>query len=120
MTFKIFHIIISCFILLSCSVSTVNNDSVSILELKQQLKTDESILIIDVRTLNEFNGPLGHIPSAKLKPLSEIKNTINEFEKVQNEPIYIICRSGNRSQKATQILKKNGINAINVNGGIYF
>ena len=82
--------------------------------------TNNEIEIIDVRTKSEYNGHLGHILNSKLRPLSDIESTIAEYEnsKFTDEPIYIICRSGNRSKKATKKLRDSGVNAINVSGGM--
>lgn len=118
MKWKFINLIIIVFILISCSPSNSKIESISVVDLMLKLKEDESISIIDVRTFTEFNGPLGHIPSAQLKPLSDINNTINELKHLVDKPIYVICRSGNRSLKVSSILQKNGLNAINVDGGM--
>lgn len=66
--------------------------------------------IIDVRETYEFKQ--GHIPQAKNLPLSIVKEYQGE------EPVYVICQSGMRSKKATKLLLKQGIKAINVEGGM--
>jgi len=82
----------------------------------QFLVPSKDLQLLDVRTRVEFdNFPLEnalHIP-------------INELEKRQNEldfekPIYVICQSGVRSQKAIQLLLQQQPKAtfINVSGGI--
>ena len=118
MNWKINYIFIISILFLSCSSTTSTINSISVMELKQKIKEDNSITIIDVRTIGEFNGPLGHISSAQLKPLSEINQTAEELILSNNEPVYIVCRSGNRSGKATKILRENGINAFNIEGGM--
>ena len=57
-------------------------------------------LVIDVRTPDEYS--LGYVESSKnieWQEISSIKETINKEQK-----IYLYCRSGNRSQRATDIL----------------
>jgi len=115
---NLFNIFIIFLLFYSCSTATTAIKSISAMELKQKMRQDHSILIIDVRTAGEFNGPLGHIPSSQLKPLSEIHNIIEELKSINDKPVYIVCRSGNRSGKATQILRENRINAFNVEGGM--
>jgi|TARA_B100001105_G_C22377568_1_gene438031 rhodanese-related sulfurtransferase len=97
-----------------------NLSSITISELNNKILNNSEIEIIDVRTKSEYYGPLGHIPNSKLRPLSDIENTVVEYKdsKFTIEPVYIICRSGNRSSKATKKLRDNGINAINVTGGM--
>lgn len=57
-------------------------------------------LIIDVRTLEEFQSAhLNKAINIEWQNILSIQNNINKTEK-----IYLYCRSGNRSQKATEIL----------------
>ena len=70
-----------------------------LLILNLQLFANESI-IIDVRTTQEFMS--GHVEGSKnieWQEILSIKNIINKDQK-----IFLYCRSGNRSQKATNIL----------------
>ena len=73
-----------------------------------------SALVLDVRTAEEFAQ--GHVPGAKLLPVQELEARINEVP--TGKPIFVICRSGNRSKAASDILVKNGRSEINnVAGG---
>ena len=56
--------------------------------------------IIDVRTPEEFSN--GHVEESINYEWQEIALKIKDIDK--NEKIYLYCRSGNRSQKATNIL----------------
>ena len=57
-------------------------------------------VIIDVRTLDEFQSAhLNKAINIEWQNILSIQNNINKTEK-----IYLYCRSGNRSQKATEIL----------------
>lgn len=69
---------------------------------------------IDVRTPEEFAS--GHAERAKNIPIDQLAANLDMLEK--NEPVYLICHSGNRSKKAAQILVDNGFpQAISVAGG---
>lgn len=69
---------------------------------------------IDVRTVEEFSS--GHAVTAKNIPLDVLPSRLSEFNK--DEPIYLICQTGNRSAKAASILEKAGFTKIfNVSGG---
>ena len=103
--------------LFSCT-SSIMYSSISIIEFKYIYSQNKKIHIIDVRTLIEFYGPLGHIKNATHRPLSKINKTISDLKNALNTPIYVICRSGIRSKEATEILIENGIHAINVEGGM--
>ena len=57
-------------------------------------------VIIDVRTLEEFQSAhLNKAINIEWQNILSIQNNINKTEK-----IYLYCRSGNRSQKAAEIL----------------
>lgn len=69
---------------------------------------------IDVRTTEEYAG--GHAARAENIPLDTLTASFDKLEK--NEPVYIICQTGNRSKKAAGILKEAGFNnVLNVTGG---
>ncbi len=75
------------------------------------------VQIVDVREPDEFNGPLGHVPGAKLIPLGSLlqKKSLLDPEK----PIVIVCRSGARSAQATVLLAKAGFEKVaNLSGGM--
>ncbi|MCX7961106.1 MAG: MBL fold metallo-hydrolase, partial [Burkholderiales bacterium] len=59
--------------------------------------------IVDVREPHEFEGPLGHIPGAKLVPLGALEERAKEF--VGEKPVVTVCRSGARSAQASVILR---------------
>jgi rhodanese-related sulfurtransferase len=84
--------------------------SVSTTELEQILS--EKPTILDVREPFEFSG--GHIPGAKNVALGSISTYKGKID----EKIYVICQSGMRSKRATDILVSSGYNAINVKGGM--
>lgn len=91
---------------------------ITVVELKEKIDNKEDMFLLDVRTEAEFNGSLGHIEGATLIPVGELKSRIDELEKYKDKEILVICRSGNRSRMATNILKEDGFNAINIAGGM--
>jgi rhodanese-related sulfurtransferase len=86
--------------------------------LKQQLENDSTLVLVDVRTEPELTGPLGHIPGIIHIPLQELNERFTELETYKNQPIAIICRSGNRSSVATKLLVEKGFKVKNVLGGM--
>ena len=69
---------------------------------------------VDVRTAEEYNG--GHAARAVNIPLDTLSTKLDTLEK--NEPVYLICQTGNRSRKAADVLKGAGFKTIyNVTGG---
>jgi len=72
--------------------------------------TGMSVTVVDVRTQDEWNR--GHIEGALHIEWQDILNLSSDINK--DEKIYLYCRSGNRSGKATKILEDAGyINVIN-------
>ncbi|HXM80444.1 MAG TPA: MBL fold metallo-hydrolase [Burkholderiales bacterium] len=75
------------------------------------------VQIVDVREPDEFNGPLGHVPGARLIPLGTL---LNDSERLAKEkPVVTVCRSGARSAQATVLLGKVGFDKVaNLSGGM--
>lgn len=65
-------------------------------------------LILDVREVAEY--AFGHIPRAKSIPLGELENRLAELTK--DETIYVICRTGTRSDMAAKQLVDAGFTKI--------
>ncbi|NLY80654.1 MAG: FAD-dependent oxidoreductase [Lysinibacillus sp.] len=74
---------------------------------------EEGAMIIDVREKNEFER--GHLVNAINIPLSELRERIDEIPR--DKPVYLHCRSGQRSYNAVKILQHEGFsNVYNVSG----
>ena len=75
------------------------------------------VQIVDVREPEEFNGPLGHVPGARLIPLGVLMQQVDALRK--EIPIVTICRSGARSAQASVLLGKAGFGKVaNLSGGM--
>ena len=69
--------------------------------------------IVDVRTPEEFAS--GHVPGAKNIPLGELPSRFAEIP--MDGPVHVVCHSGGRSARASELLASKGYAAINVTGG---
>lgn len=84
-------------------------------ETLQNRLENEEITLLDVRELDEYDG--GHIEGAVNAPLSSLDEI--ELPYLKDDPIYVICRSGNRSAQAAQLLQERGYTEIyDVSGGM--
>jgi rhodanese-related sulfurtransferase len=76
---------------------------------------DAGVFVLDVREQEEWNQV--HIPDATLIPLGELPTRLSELPKDQE--ILVVCRSGNRSATARDILRNNGFeNSTSMAGGM--
>ena len=82
----------------------------------KQLQDDNSIHLIDVRELHEFNA--GHIDGAQLIPLGTIEDSFSLYIPNKDTKIFIYCRSGNRSAEAAKKLVSMGYTNVFDIGGI--
>jgi rhodanese-related sulfurtransferase len=70
--------------------------------------------LLDVREDGEWDA--GHVPDATHIPLGQLGARTGELP--VDQEIYVICRSGVRSGRATQALNGAGWRAVNVAGGM--
>jgi rhodanese-related sulfurtransferase len=119
--FFLFSLIFALIGITACQSAVKNETAKSETEIKQISvsevkpfveKTDAQF--IDVRTPEEYES--GHAPRAVNYPLDEIENLIAKLDK--EKTVYVICETGRRSQKASEVLQKNGFKEIyNIEGG---
>lgn len=107
-----------CFLLLTVAGFAQNSGEVEVLRAKVYQKQVSSApqQFVDVRTPQEYKE--GHIKGAEnIDFLKE--NFLSKMDKFdRNEPLYIYCRSGNRSSKAAAQLTDMGFKQIiDLDGG---
>jgi sulfur dioxygenase len=75
------------------------------------------VQIVDVREAPEFIDRLGHLPQARLVPLSQLMDRLGELDR--QRPVVAVCRSGVRSAQASVLLRKAGFEHVaNLAGGM--
>lgn len=85
---------------------------IDVATLRQKLQEQPTLNLIDVRTPEEFAS--GHVAGARNIPLDQLESRLSELG---DAPVYLICRSGNRSGKAGELLVARGRSATNIEGG---
>jgi len=78
--------------------------TVSPSELQNLLAQQPSLALLDVRTPVEFAAV--HVPQARNVPLDELQPAALPYPK--DQPVYLLCRSGQRATKAAGILSRDG------------
>ena len=89
---------------------------ISVVELKKRLDAGETINLIDVRELYEYDEfNLG----GDLIPLGTLPGKLEDLEDLKNEEVIVHCRSGARSGTAKMFLTQSGFtNVRNLLGGV--
>ena len=86
-------------------------------EMRETIKTVENVVVLDVRSTQEFNE--GHILGAINIPVYELKKKAKQTIRDKNSVIIAYCTAGIRSRKAIKILKDLGYrNLYNIKDGI--
>ena len=95
----------------------VGND-ISYNEMKRMIKENPRVVVIDVRTKDEFLYK--HLDGAVNIPLQDISpDKVNRYVNAKSTVIIVYCEYGGRSRKAANKLKKIGYeNVYNLEGGI--
>ncbi|MEB0201759.1 rhodanese-like domain-containing protein [Cryobacterium sp. 5I3] len=70
--------------------------------------------VVDVREQSEYDTV--HAEGVRLIPLGELVQRVDEVPRTG--PVYVVCHLGGRSAQATSFLAAQGIDAINVVGGM--
>ena len=79
-----------------------------------KLDGDGAVFLLDVREPYEFNS--AHIAVATLIPLGQLQKRAPELP--AGGEIIVVCQSGSRSGSAVNFLRKSGLNALNLEGGM--
>lgn len=77
----------------------------------QQLEArwqDKDLQLLDVREPMEY--AFAHIPSARLIPLGELEERLAELD--PEKETWVVCRTGNRSDLACQVLSEKGFKQV--------
>jgi phage shock protein E len=78
--------------------------------LERTAKKDNSIVVVDVRSPEEFAQ--GHVPGALNIPVDQLTNRIGELMTAKDKEVVLYCRSGRRAGQAAETLKANGFEKL--------
>lgn len=70
--------------------------------------------LFDVREDDEWAD--AHIEGATHIPLATVPDHVGSFP--TDGPVYVICAKGGRSARAVEFLREQGVDAVNVGGGM--
>ena len=90
---------------------------VSPAEAKQTLEHTPGIVVLDVRTPEEYQA--GHLHHAVLLPVNTVEAKAASVLKDKHQPVLVYCHSGSRSAVAVKTLRAQGYTAVSeLDGGI--
>jgi len=97
--------------------ATIVAETITAEELSNLIKSGKKIDLIDVRTPAEFREI--HAEPAKLLPLDKLSaESLKALRTTAtDQPVYVICKSGNRGRQACDKLRAAGVSVVNVEGG---
>lgn len=90
-----------------------------VVQLKDKLDQQQDVLVLDVRTVEDYVGEQGHIANSKNIPVEDLASRLAEIADYVERPIAIVCRTDRRSAKAAQLLAGKGFADVHiVKGGM--
>jgi rhodanese-related sulfurtransferase len=105
--------------------STIRFKTIDFLQLCNRLKANKSILLLDVRSPQEFNNTMAdHENFGKFKQavninITEIKSRVGELNKYKDQEVIVYCSHSHRSPEVSYFLSTHGFkNVANVSGGV--
>ena len=101
--------------LLSCKQTDAQEvGHISVKEVHDLVAKDTNVFLLDVRTEDEYAS--AHLRKAYHIPVDELASRIGEIP--TSKKVIAYCRTGNRSEHASEILKQHNIAAPSMDGGI--
>jgi rhodanese-related sulfurtransferase len=93
-------------------------NSISVAQALRFMESDTTVVLLDVRTEQEWKSETGHLKDALLVPIQDLEARIKELVPFEKKTIIVYCRSGGRSQRAAKILAEKGYRVLNMEGGM--
>ncbi len=90
--------------------------SVEARTLREQLRKDRRVQLIDVRSTGEFEQ--GHIKGARSVPIQTLKKKLPGLNLDPSKPVIAICQTAHRSVPAVRLLRQQGFDAHQLDGGM--
>lgn len=103
--------------------ATVTFGSVETSQLKDYIQKHPGLILLDVRTKEEFEGKadpdFGTLKNAINIPVQELKTRMAELDSFKTRDILVYCSHSHRSPRASYMLVKSGfLKVVNMNGGM--
>jgi uncharacterized membrane protein YdjX (TVP38/TMEM64 family)/rhodanese-related sulfurtransferase len=92
---------------------------IDIPEFRRRIDSGNNLLVLDVRTPEDFVGEQGHIEEAVNIPVENLQQRMDEIGNYLEQPVAIVCRTDKKSAKAALLLTEEGFADVHiVRGGM--
>jgi rhodanese-related sulfurtransferase len=122
MNFQVTNLIAILTAVLIPALSARAHTNLTLEEANAFIDANDRVIVVDVRELHEYCSevaPVGHIPGALNYPLASGELVARYEELPMHEPLLIVCRSGNRSNTAANLLDSKGFTDVyDMTGGM--
>ncbi len=103
---------------IACTAEKKPQTAITPSEAYKMAEQDTSIVLLDVRSPEEYASETGHLKGALLIPVQDLEKRIDELERHKGRKVIAYCRTGHRSEQATMFLNSHGFTTMNMEGGI--
>ena len=87
---------------------------IDIPEFRQRIDSEKNLLVLDVRTAEDFVGEQGHIEEAVNIPVEDLQKRLDEIGNYLEQPVAIVCRTDKKSAKAALLLTEEGFADVHI------
>ncbi|GFO67322.1 rhodanese-like domain-containing protein [Geomonas limicola] len=101
-------LVLALLVLVTVSGFAAEARNISSTQAKELLARDKKVLLVDVRTPEEFR--MARLRGAKLIPLSELPQRLKELPR--DRPLLVYCSVGARSSSAANLLVSRGYREV--------
>ncbi|MEA3409978.1 MAG: VTT domain-containing protein [Pseudomonadota bacterium] len=81
---------------------------------RDRIDSDDDLLVLDVRTAEDFTGEQGHIEGAVNIPVEDLQERMGELCDYLERTVAIVCRTDGRSAKAALLLTEEGFADVHI------
>ncbi len=96
-------------------IPSMSNESFS-----RQFSDSSNYILIDIRTEAEIKTRAAPWPNTIQIPLLLLEDRCMELNKYKDQPMMVLCLTGNRSRQGARVLRLAGFDASYLEGGMFF
>jgi rhodanese-related sulfurtransferase len=121
---RIFLLFAFCFLLFSCKTVGISTTSGGYSEVEATIAAEmildsQQVVVLDVRPVEAYRGPDGHIAGALNAPFETIEHQLPLLLPYQNQTVLVYGESSNDGAMASKVLSVAGFrNVVHIAGGL--